>query len=211
MEKGVVIFGTQDCAILADFYLTQVNLNVVAFCVDDEYHVQEKISDKSIIKFSEVDKKFPPKEFDFFAPIYSNELREKTYHKIIEKGYECISYVSPKCTCFGKVGKNCFIMEDNTIQPFVEIGDNVILWSGNHIGHHTKIASNVFVSSHVVISGHCEIIQYCWLGVNSTIKDHIKLAEGTFIGMASCVLKNTRPYMKYFGCPAKEIGTCGKN
>lgn len=211
MAKDVIIFGTQDCALLAEFYLTQDKKNVVAFCVDDEYYTNKKISDKSIIKFSEVELSYPPDQFDFFAPLYSNEQREIVSNKIISKGYDLVSYVSPKCTCYGKVGKNCFIMEDNTVQPFVEIGDNVILWSGNHIGHHTKIANNVFISSHVVISGHCQVDQYSWLGVNATIKDHVKLSEGSFIGMASCVLKDTKSFTKYFGCPAKEIGICGKN
>jgi acyl-[acyl carrier protein]--UDP-N-acetylglucosamine O-acyltransferase len=31
--------------------------------------------------------------------------------------------------------ENCFILEDNTIQPHAQIGANVTLWSGNHVGH----------------------------------------------------------------------------
>ena len=56
------------------------------------------------------------------------------------------------------IGENCFIFEDNTIQPFVVVEDNVILWSGNHIGHHSVIKNHNFVSSHVVIDdyGHYE-------------------------------------------------------
>ena len=52
-----------------------------------------------------------------------------------------------------EIGENCFIFEDNTIQPFVKIGDDVVLWSGNHIGHHAEIGDHCFISSHVVISG----------------------------------------------------------
>ena len=90
-----------------------------------------------------------------------------------KKGYDFYSYVSPKATVLtNKIGENCFILEDNTIQPFVEIGNNCVLWSGNHIGHHGKIDDHVFITSHCVVSEivilnhtvgwvltvHCEII-----------------------------------------------------
>ena len=52
-------------------------------------------------------------------------------------------------------GDNCFILEDNTVQPFVTIGNNVTLWSGNHIGHDSVIEDDCFISSHVVVSGTC--------------------------------------------------------
>ena len=61
------------------------------------------------------------------------------YDDAIRRGYTLISYVSSKATTFPgfTCGDNCFILEDNTIQPFVTIGNNVVMWSGNHIGHHT--------------------------------------------------------------------------
>ena len=69
-----------------------------------------------------------------------NRIREKIYNEGKKKGYDFYSYVSPKATVLtNKIGENCFILEDNTIQPFVEIGNNCVLWSGNHIGHHSKI------------------------------------------------------------------------
>ena len=43
-------------------------------------------------------------------------------------------------------GDNCFILEDNTIQPFVRIGNNVTLWSGNHIGHDSVIDDHCFIT-----------------------------------------------------------------
>ena len=53
------------------------------------------------------------------------------------------------------MGDNCFIFEDNTVQPFVTLGNNLVLWSGNHIGHHSTLRDHCFISSHVVISGFC--------------------------------------------------------
>ncbi|MEY2828985.1 MAG: hypothetical protein RIQ33_843, partial [Bacteroidota bacterium] len=88
-------------------------------------------------------------------------------------------------------GDNCFIFEDNTIQPFVKIGSNVTLWSGNHIGHHSTIESHNFISSHVVISGHCIVESNCFLGVNATLAHKVKIASGTLLGAGVIISKDT--------------------
>jgi sugar O-acyltransferase (sialic acid O-acetyltransferase NeuD family) len=135
-----------------------------------------------------------------------SQLREAIYTQAEMKGYTCISYVSSKATVFSnvKIGKNCFILEDNTIQPFVTIGNNVVLWSGNHIGHHSVIKDHVLFTSHVVLSGHCVIEPYCFFGVNATLRDGLHFAEGTLVAMGACVTKDTEPWGVYTGVPAKK-------
>jgi sugar O-acyltransferase (sialic acid O-acetyltransferase NeuD family) len=134
-----------------------------------------------------------------------NRVREEIYFNIKKKGYDLISYISSKATLFGnKIGDNCFILENNTIQPFVEIGNNVVLWSGNHIGHHSIIKDHVMFTSHVVLSGHCNVESYSTLGVNSTIRDGVTIAEGTFVAMGACIIKNTDSWAMYKGNPAMK-------
>ena len=88
-----------------------------------------------------------------------NKVRAAICDEAKGKGYTLITYVSSKATTWGdtQIGDNCFIFEDNTIQPFVTIGDDCVLWSGNHIGHHVTIGDHCFITSHVVISGHVSI------------------------------------------------------
>jgi len=133
----------------------------------------------------------------FIAVGYSklNKVRTQKYHQAKEKGYQLVSYVSSKATLLTElpIGENCFILEDNTIQPFVTIGNNVTLWSGNHIGHHVKIADNNFISSHVVISGGVQIQENCFIGVNATLRDHITISENCVIGAGSLILHDTQP------------------
>src|SRR6185436_3887870 len=104
-----------------------------------------------------------------------------------------VSYVSSRCSYLSQTppGDNCFILEDNTIQPFVTIGNNVTLWSGNHIGHHSVIDDHNFISSHVVVSGHCHIMSNCFLGVNSTIGHKVTIAKDTLLGAGAVVSKDT--------------------
>jgi sugar O-acyltransferase (sialic acid O-acetyltransferase NeuD family) len=208
----VIIFGTNDIAQLARFYLeNDSDLDPVAFCVDAQFRKQETLEGLPLLAWEECSpQRFDPGQYRFFAPLYDSRLREQKYQEIIGRGFSCVSYVSSRATCWSTVGENCFIMEDNTIQPFVNIGRNVVLWSGNHIGHHSTIKDNVFFSSHVVLSGHCTVESYSWFGVNSTIRDHVHIAEGTFVAMGSTIIKDTSPYKKYRGNPAQEYGDVEK-
>lgn len=199
----IFIFGTNDCAELAQFYLTNDSVHSVAgFFVDKDHKEADQFSGLPVLTWNELPS---PAEAKLFIPLYDNRLREEKANKAKYFGYDLISYVSSKATVWSDVGENCFIMEDNTIQPFVEIGDNVIMWSGNHIGHHSVIKSNVFISSHVVVSGHCVIESYSWLGVNSALRDNITVAENTFVSMSSMIHKKTKPNKMYMGVPAKPI------
>ena len=89
------------------------------------------------------------------------------------------------------MGENCFITENNAINPFVEIGDNCTIWNSNHIGHHTKIKNHVFITSQVVICGRCVIGNNCFFGVNSSLRDETVVEDYTLIGMGSTIVKDT--------------------
>jgi len=203
----IIIFGVEDLAELAYFYLSSDSEHqVVAFSVHQEYKKAEKFKGLPLIAFETINQIYPPNKYKLFAPMIGtkmNRLRESIFNEGKVKGYNFISYISSKATLFNnKIGENCFILENNTIQPFTSIGNNVVLWSGNHIGHHSEIKDHVFFTSHVVMSGHCIIESYCVLGVNSTIRDGITLAKGTFIAMAASITKNTEAWGFYKGNPA---------
>ena len=214
----VIIFGVQDFAQLAKFYLQHDSEHeVVAFSVHEPYLPEGRTFEGlPVVAFETVEQRYPPSDFMFFAPMSPsrmNKLRETVYHQIRQKGYEMISYVSSRATVFpeANIGDNCFILEDNTIQPFTSIGNNVVLWSGNHIGHHGIIKDHVSFTSHVVLSGHCVVESFSFFGVNATIRDGIHIAEGSFIAMSAAVTKDTEPWGVYKGNPAKKSETLSKD
>lgn len=207
--KKLLIFGIEDFAQLASFYFNNDSpYEVAAFSLTEAYMSEPTIFEGlPIVAFEEIEKKYSPKEYAFFipmAPSNMNKNREKIYVEAKEKGYEFVNYVSSRATVFSNVeiGDNCFILENNTIQPYVKIGNNTILWSGNHIGHHSVIEDHVFVSSHVVLCGHTKIESYCFLGVNSSVMENTTIREGTFIAMNSAVICDTEPWSFYRGNPA---------
>lgn len=205
---NVVIFGIKDFSELAHYYLEHDSPHkVVAFSVNRDYLPEGSIfRGLPVVAFEEVQKIYPPSDYLFFAPMSPtkmNRVRADVYKAIKEKGYSLISYVSSKATIFdNQIGDNCFILEDNTIQPFTTIGNNVVLWSGNHIGHHSVIHDHVTFTSHVVMSGHCDIGSFSFFGVNSTLRDGLKIAEGSFVAMAAAVVEDTEPWGVYKGNPA---------
>lgn len=196
MVSELIIFGTEEIAELAHFYFSRdSHYNVKAFTADDQFIKEETKNNLPIIPYSEIINKFPPSSFHMHIALsYQklNKLREEKYNRAKANNYYLASYISSKSVYWNdlKYGENCFILENQTIQPKVILGDNVMLWSGNHIGHGVKIGNHTYVSSHVVISGHCEIGERCFLGVNSTLKDFCNIGDDCFVGMSSNLTKD---------------------
>ena len=201
--RKVVVFGVSQWAELAHFYLTHDSPHqVVAFTLDRGYLTEPAFKGLPVVAFDDVDRVYPPGDFALFIPISfkrMNHLRAEKYAAAKAKGYELISYVSSKATTFPdfSCGDNCFILEDNTIQPFVTIGNDVVMWSGNHIGHHSTIGDHVMITSHVVISGCCTVEEFCFFGVDATVRDETVIAHDTLIGMGQTILKDTQPFEVY--------------
>src|SRR2546423_6370376 len=131
----VIFFGVQDFAQLARFYLQHDSEHEpVAFSVNEAYlPAGGEFEGLPVVPFERVTETYSPAEFAFFAPMSPrrmNRLRASVYQQITEQGYRLISYVSSRATVFPgtPIGDNCFILEDNTIQPFTAIGHNVVLW-----------------------------------------------------------------------------------
>jgi sugar O-acyltransferase (sialic acid O-acetyltransferase NeuD family) len=208
MEK-IIIFGVSQLASLAHFYFEHDSPHeVVAFTVDKAYISDSRFRNLPVVPFEEVEKIYPPSEFKMFLPISfkrMNHFRREKYESAKSKGYTCVSYVSSKASTWPdlNIGENCFIFEDNTIQPFVSIGNNCILWSGNHIGHHSIVKDHVFITSHVVVSGCCEIGEHSFFGVNATIRDETVIGPETLVGMGAIITKDTPPQSVWIG--AKSV------
>lgn len=199
MKKPLVIFGSDDVAQLAYYYFKMdSNYEVVAFTLDSAYIKKNEFCDLPVIPFEDIVEKYPPDSNDIFIAIgYSklNDLRREKFLAAKEKGYKLASFISSYATMLneGMVGENCFIFEDNTVQPFVTIGNNVTLWSGNHIGHHSIIGDHTFIASQAIISGRVEIGKQCFIGVNATIRDHIKIGDKCVIGAGALILGDVAP------------------
>lgn len=216
MNKKLIIIGTGETANLAYEYFTlDSDYEVAAFAVNREYRREDTFRNLPVVDFEGVEKSFPPDEFEAFIAMGSGELnyaRTRMYQQTKSKGYRLASYVSSRAFVWHNVtiGENCFILENNTLQPFTSVGNNVVMWSGNHLGHQSVIRDNCFITSHVVISGYCEIGRNTFIGVNASIADNVKVAPDNFIAMGCVINKNTEENKIYKGNPAAAAAISAK-
>ena len=197
MKTGqIIVFGTGEIAELAEFYFTHDSqFEVVGFTVDSAYMKQAEFHGRPVLPFEQVCEQFPPERYGLFVAVSYAKLNAVRTEKVAAaraKGYRLVSYLSSRATVFPgfEPKENCFILEDNTIQPFASIGANVTLWSGNHIGHHSIIEDDVFVASQVVVSGGVRIGQGSFVGVNVTIRDHVTIGKKCVLGAGALVLED---------------------
>lgn len=209
--EQLIIVGDSPIAEIAYEYFTYDSpYEVIAFTVESKFISKKSLFGLPVEPFEEIEKKYDPGKTKMFVAVgYTdlNRLRARFFKEAKEKGYALVSYVSSRSFVWRNVeiGENCFIFEDNTVQPFVKIGNNVTLWSGNHIGHHSVIEDNCFISSHVVVSGFCEIGDNCFLGVNAAMSHRTKIARDCIIAMGAVITKDTKPEKIYVGNPARPI------
>ena len=193
----LIIFGNGVIGELAEYYFRNDSEHeVVAFTADEKYITSDTFCGLPVLGFKNIVLSYPPTDYKMFIAlsyVKMNKIRAEKYNEAKNLGYDLVSYVSSRCTFLtdNPVGDNCFILEDNTIQPFVKIGNNIILWSGNHIGHESVIEDHCYITSHVVISGHVHIQPYCFIGVNASLRDNITISQETLIGAGAVIMNDT--------------------
>ncbi|MEM9602534.1 MAG: acetyltransferase [Pseudomonadota bacterium] len=205
MTTELVIFGTGDIAQLAHHYFSaDSGYTVVGFTVDRDYLPGGDFCGLPVVAFEDLADRFPPAHCDLFVALsYAklNRVRKEKFDAAKALGYTLASYISTRASILNgeAFGENCFILEDNTVQPFVVVGDNVTMWSGNHIGHHSTIGDHTFIASHAVISGGVTVGEQCFLGVNATLRDHISVGDRCVIGAGALLLADAEPEGVYIG------------
>ena len=191
--KKLLIFGIGTLGEIAGFYFqSDTNYEVVAFVDHSEFvKTRTSILNKPVIDWDTAKEQFPPADVNLFVAIgyrKTNSIRQARFEEVRAAGYRCASYISSKAINFSvSIGENCFILENNVLQPYTCIGDNVTMWSGNHLGHHSIVENNCFITSHVVISGKCRIGANSFLGVNCCLHDGVTIGEKSVIGAGSIV------------------------
>lgn len=194
--KKIVIFGTGEIGTLARYYFERDSeFEVVGFTADDDFVSSDAFEGLPLIPFSQVKDVFPPDAFSMHVALSYrklNSIRSDKYATAKAAGYSLPSYVCSRSVCWDdlSIGDNCFILENQTIQPTARIGSNVMIWSGNHIGHGSVIGDHTYIASHVCISGHSAIGTHCFLGVNSTTRDFVRIGSGVFVAMGAQVTRD---------------------
>lgn len=208
-DKKIVIFGDSAFGEIAfEYFQHDSPYEVAAFTVEEKFMTKSSLFGLPVIPFSEISKHYPPEKAEMhIALVYTqlNRVRMRIYSEAKQLGYHLANYISSRAFVWRNVvlGDNCFVFEDNTIQPFVRIGSNNVFWSGNHIGHHSVIGSHNFISSHVVVSGFCEIGDGNFFGVNSTMGNNLKVGNDCLLGSFTHLVRDVPSGSLLKGTPSE--------
>jgi sugar O-acyltransferase (sialic acid O-acetyltransferase NeuD family) len=164
-----------------------------------------------MIPYEKLEEYYPPDSHQLFIGIsYQkvNQLRKQKYLNAKERGYKCVSYISPKAFYYDTpVGENCFVLENNLIQPFTSIGNNCLFLGANYIGHHSVIGDHCFLASDVAIGGGVVIGESTFIGLNATVRNSISIGKENIIGAGAIILSDTEDRAVYSpgGTPKFEV------
>jgi sugar O-acyltransferase (sialic acid O-acetyltransferase NeuD family) len=206
----ILIHGTGTAGKLLYFeMLKDERYEISAFVCDDKYFSSKEFLGKPLYKTSEIDKYFLPKTIKVISTGSYSSLRERynSYLEIKKKGYSFINYISKKAIVQPdiEIGENNIIYSGVYLDFFGKLGDCNIIRPNTYIGHNFDIESGVYIAPGCNIAGYSVIKELSFIGIGSTIKERICVEKETLIGAGALLTKNTEPYSKYIGSPAKKI------
>jgi UDP-N-acetylglucosamine acyltransferase len=109
------------------------------------------------------------------------------------------------------IGNNNIVTGLVTIDAGTEvptiIEDGCFIMKHAHIGHDCRIMNNVTISCGAKIGGHSIILDNSNIGLNAVLHQFSEIAEGCMIGASAFFKGISKPYTKYAGVPARELGS----
>ena len=209
----VIVFGTGDMGKMVRYYLSfGSNFQVSAHTIDGTYINDKEYEGLPIVPFETIEEAFSPDKYLMIIALGylgngPNQLRAQRFAEAKKKGYSLITYVDK--TAFvaqnSKIGENCIISPNLTIEPSVKIGDDVIARSGCYIGHDVTIGDHCFIGPQAVIGGGTIIDSHTFIGANSTIRNGIKIGKSCIVGAGAIILKDTMDNEVYRGLGGEPL------
>lgn len=166
--------------------------NVHAFTVDRSHLRQDIFLGLPGVPFDELPAKYPPSQFQMLVAIgYSglNQVRSRRFQTCIDLGYELESFIDPSSTVSSSstLGKNCIVLENNTVRPFAVLEDNVLVLRNNVIEEYAVVGSHTYVSARVTVGREARLGNHSFLGICSTVKAGSLVGERSVVAARSMV------------------------
>ena len=200
MQK-LIIFGTGKIAQIIYHYVKEA-YDVCAFTVDSEFVENDDLVGVPVVPFEQICKSHPPADYRMLIAVGyhgMNKLRAQKYHEAKDRGYRFISYVDDRVKRFDEVviGENSVVLDNTTIQPFVEIGNNTIVWSNVTVAHGSTVGDHCWIASGAVLAGDAVVQANSFVGINASIGHSVNIGSSNYIGANAQVSKNTSPDSVY--------------
>jgi sugar O-acyltransferase (sialic acid O-acetyltransferase NeuD family) len=202
--KKIILYGNTEFAKMMKYYIeTDTDREIAFFTVERDYIKEKEIESIDVIPFEEVkEENYSTEEYEILICIgysHMNELRKKIYNKCKALGYTIASYIhsSTRIPNGTVIGEGNIILEDVTIQPFVQIGKSNLIWYKAAIAHDCIIGNFNTLCGMMSLSGCVKINNNCFIGNNATIRDHVEISDYTLIGAGAYIGENTEEHSVY--------------
>jgi sugar O-acyltransferase (sialic acid O-acetyltransferase NeuD family) len=208
----LVICGVGPFARLMHYYFSHDSAHrVVAFTADERYLSAPSFCGLPAVPFECIEKTYPPSLAELFVAIGYRRMRDRMrlFERARALNYVLASYVSSQAVRFPdlEIGQNNVAMPGVTFEPFARVGDHNVFWSGTLVCHDAVVGNGNYMGAKCLVGGNSVVRDGCFLGNGAILIDGVELAEETHILPGSTVLQSTRPFRKYHGNPAREVGS----
>jgi len=209
-KEKLIIYGDSSYSeMIAHYFQTDSEYQVVAFCVDKAYRTRGEIDGLPVVDLENIEDHFPSEDHYVFAAIgYKSVRRHKSlFEKIAKLSFPVARYISSQAivdsSC--KIGANCLILPGCILEPDTIIEENCFINSGAIVCHHALIKAHTILAAGSVIGGHTTIGESSLIGFNATVAELLQVGSETLLGAGSLLLQNTQNHTMYIGSPAKAI------
>jgi sugar O-acyltransferase (sialic acid O-acetyltransferase NeuD family) len=206
----VVIFGTNEMAMISHFYFTHDSPHeVVAFTVNAAFITSKQFCGLPVVPFEELENHYPPDQNSIFIAMFFgrvNKSRAEKYNEARSRGYSFVSYVSSKATVWPDliIGENCLVIEGSVLNPFVRIANDVVI-AGGVIGHHCVVSDHCFICANAVLLGGVSVGDFSFIGANSVIKQGVRIGNESIVGAGAFINNDTNDGSVYVTKPAEML------
>lgn len=98
------------------------------------------------------------------------------------------------------------IQASTTPESCTRIGFRSRIQAHAHVGHDARVHDDVTVSCGAKVGGHAVVRSWTNLGLNAVLHQFADIGEGCMIGASAFVKGTLKPWRKYAGVPARDIG-----
>jgi sugar O-acyltransferase (sialic acid O-acetyltransferase NeuD family) len=194
----IVVFGGGGIAEVATAYLERDSPHrIVGYTVDAAFRHSESFMGKPLVAWETLESVFPPDRVQLLGPLSYrrlNHFRRDRYLEGKARGYSFASYIHPSCTLYAEhIGENCFILDNNIVQPRARIGNNVIIWSASIVAHHSVVGDHCFLSSQVGLAGRVVVGECAFFGGQAGLGEEVQVGRDCFFGQGVKVVRGPVP------------------
>jgi len=204
LKKPVAIVGYSGHAyVIIDIFLNAGRL-VSSYC-DQEEKANNPYNLNYLGKETDVIERL--RQFDFFACVGHNGIREKIHMHLSQFLGNPINAIHPSAVISGsaRMGDGVMIAANATLNPMVEIGRGVICNTSSSIDHECIIGDFTHIAPGAVLCGNVTIGRSSFIGANSVIRQGVHIGNNVVIGAGTVVIKDIPDNSTVIGNPARRL------